>query len=99
MNGIYNKVLLPFRAYQEKLRRNKLHQLIQFILGYLTSVRSDNAASCPRQPNFIALGVGFPFDTCTWIGSPSSSDQKYTIYPLTVNSLGNMYPPVLRISV
>ena len=39
----------------------------------------------PVQVNqiFVAFGVGLPFDTWTWISSPSSFDQKYTMYPLT----------------
>lgn len=40
--------------------------------------------------SFVASGVGRPFATCTWTGSPSSPDQKNMRYPPIEKRLGNV---------
>jgi len=54
-----HKETFPFSAYIEELRRNKVHQLIQFLLGNLTSVTGDNTASAPGKPYLCGI--------CSWL--------------------------------
>ena len=45
---------------------------------------------------FVEFCVGFPFETCTCIGSLFSFDQKYILYPQISNILGNFYSSFSR---